>query len=85
MSRKQEKDEHLQPLTGLDDDSLYDSESSRTEILLDRRLRGRPSWLHVSLLVSAMSAISAMVGGFIGHNTINLDKTCALYTTQYCR
>lgn len=85
MSRHQEKDEQQQPLTGPDEDSLYDTDSVDAALPLDRRLRRRPSWLYVCLIASVTAVVSTAIGGFVGRQSVNYDKTCAAYTTQYCK
>ncbi|KAH6652197.1 hypothetical protein BKA67DRAFT_350226 [Truncatella angustata] len=83
MSRQQEKYDQQQPLTGPDEESIYDSESVDTLTPIDRRLRHRPTWLYVSLMVSLTAVVFIAVGGLIGRQSVNLNKTCAAYTTQY--
>lgn len=85
MARQQEKDEQQRPLTGPDEDSLYDTESVDTQVPLDTRLRRRPSWLNVFIMMALTAIVSMAVGGFIGRQSVNLNKSCSSYTTQYCK
>jgi hypothetical protein len=39
--------------------------------------------LGVVLLVLS-NLVSLLIGGFVGLNTVDLDRSCAAHTTQYC-
>ena len=40
--------------------------------------------LGVVLLVLS-NVLSLLIGGFVGRKSVNLDRSCAAHTTQYCR
>ena len=91
MSRQQEKDEQHVPLTGRYEESVEDNHSMLSDDTLAAAAparRQRRRWIEspccLAILFIMTSLVSLFLGAILAFSTLNMDKECALHTTQYC-